>query len=77
MSHKKTTQPVQPTFFSGKSKSITRIPTQKMADLLGCKPHTLRRSYCVNGNYLGLVPKKLPNGRLLWPYDDAKHLLED
>ncbi|MGC8210062.1 hypothetical protein [Ralstonia pseudosolanacearum] len=31
------------------------------------KPQTVRKSYCINGAYLGVVPTKLANGRLLWP----------
>ncbi|BBO69091.1 hypothetical protein DSCA_30210 [Desulfosarcina alkanivorans] len=42
------------------------IATGPFAKSLGVKPATARRSYCVNGQYLGIVPKKLPNGRLLW-----------
>ncbi|VVE02120.1 hypothetical protein [Pandoraea anhela] len=31
------------------------------------KPQTVRKSYCIHGAYLGVVPTKLANGRLLWP----------
>jgi hypothetical protein len=30
----------------------------------GIKPQTWRAAYCRNGHYLGMVPVKLPNGRL-------------
>lgn len=43
------------------------LTTEKLAELLGVKPDTIRRGFCVDGAYLGLVPIKLPNGRLLWP----------
>ena len=57
--------------------SLTKhVPTHVMADLLGVKPHTLRRSLCEKGEYYGVVPKKLPSGRLLWPYDDGVKLIE-
>lgn len=35
------------------------------AEILGIKPATIRRAYCVDGHYMGVVPEKLPNGRLL------------
>ncbi|HEY4072860.1 MAG TPA: hypothetical protein VGM52_07140 [Herbaspirillum sp.] len=31
------------------------------------KPQTVRKSYSIKGTYLGVVPTKLANGRLLWP----------
>lgn len=31
------------------------------------KPQTVRKCYSINGAYLGVVPTKLANGRLLWP----------
>jgi hypothetical protein len=31
------------------------------------KPQTVRKSHCVLGEYHGVVPTKLANGRLLWP----------
>jgi hypothetical protein len=31
------------------------------------KPQTVRKGYSINGAYLGVVPTKLANGRLLWP----------
>jgi hypothetical protein len=42
------------------------LTTEKLAELVGVKPESVRRGYCVNGHYLGLVPVKLLNGRLLW-----------
>ena len=41
------------------------IPTEQAATILGVKPQTMRRGYCVDGCYMGLVPLKLPNRRLL------------
>lgn len=43
------------------------LPTNVFADCFSVKGSTVRRSYCVNGHYLGIVPQKLPNKRLLWP----------
>ncbi|SED37574.1 hypothetical protein SAMN02787142_3061 [Burkholderia sp. WP9] len=31
------------------------------------KPQTVRKGYNITGAYLGIVPTKLANGRLLWP----------
>jgi hypothetical protein len=31
---------------------------------------------CVNGHYLDIVPKKLPNGRLLWPEAEVKAIFD-
>lgn len=42
------------------------IPTSVAARMLGVKPPTLRHGLCTQGHYLGLVPVKLPSGRLLW-----------
>lgn len=34
------------------------------------KPNSVRTRYCLTGSYFGIVPKKLPNGRLAWPLPD-------
>ncbi|PLX76377.1 MAG: hypothetical protein C0607_04765 [Azoarcus sp.] len=39
------------------------------------QPQTLRAALCRDGHYLGLVPRKLPNGRLLWPADEVERLI--
>lgn len=46
--------------------------TNAMAAIFGVVPHTARVSYCEKGSYLGIVPVKLPNGRLLWPGEDVE-----
>jgi hypothetical protein len=43
-----------------------RLPTEKLADLCEVKPQTVRRGLCTDGHYLGLVPVKLPNRRLIF-----------
>lgn len=43
-----------------------KLGTAEAAAVLRVKPGTLRRSFCLNGHYLGLRPVKLGNGRLLW-----------
>lgn len=55
------------------TKSFT---TRDLAALLHVEQATVRRSFCVNGHYLGLRPVKLPNNRLLWPKDETIRLLD-
>ena len=50
--------------------------TGEFSRQLHVKPATPRRSLCVAGHYLGIKPKKLPNGRLLWPVGPTQRLLE-
>ncbi len=52
------------------------LTTDAAAPCLGVKPQTMRRGYCVDGAYMGIKPLKLPNGRLLWPVEEIKRLLE-
>ena len=43
------------------------INTNQLASMLGgIKPQTIHKGFCRKGMYLGLIPKKLQNGRLLW-----------
>jgi len=51
------------------------LTTEEYANAVGVKPDTVRRGYCVDGNYLGVVPKKLPNRLLRWPVDKVKDVL--
>ena len=51
------------------------LPTESFVKPMDVKPSTARRSLCVNGHYLGIVPIKLPNGRLLWPKSKRDKLL--
>lgn len=44
---------------------------------LNIKPASIRRAHCVKGEYLGITPRKLPNGRLIWPGDAVRRLLSD
>lgn len=48
---------------------ITRprqLDTAEAAAVLRVRPQTLRRAHCLKGEYMGMRPTKLPNGRLLW-----------
>ena len=42
------------------------LNTKELADLCKVKPGTVRRSLCVNGHFMGLIPIKLASGRLVW-----------
>jgi hypothetical protein len=46
------------------------LTTEHLAKLLGVRPQTVRRSYCLSGHYCGLVPVKLENRRLIWPLSE-------
>lgn len=49
--------------------------TEQAAERLKAKPATLRHSLCLKGHYLGIVPRKLPNGRLLWPVEAVEAVI--
>ncbi|MDE1546915.1 DNA-binding protein [Dechloromonas agitata] len=46
------------------------MTTEQLAGQLGLKPETIRKAAAKSGSYYGIIPRKLPNGRLVWP-DDA------
>lgn len=52
------------------------ITTEVLATQLGMKPESIRIRLCRKGDYFGLKPIKLPNGRLLWPADSAARLAQ-
>lgn len=54
-----------------------KILTVEFAALLKVQPATVRRGLCLNGHYMGIIPTKLPNRRLLWPKQAALQILED
>lgn len=43
------------------------IDTDTFAAKQGVKGQSVRSRVCRFGNYFGITPKKLANGRLLWP----------
>lgn len=49
--------------------------TEELAALLHIRPQSIRASLCRSGSLMGLRPVKLPNGRLLWPADEADRLI--
>ena len=52
------------------------ISTHELAKLAITTPGTIRVRLCNTGSYFGIRPKKLPNGRLLWPSNSLSLLLE-
>jgi hypothetical protein len=49
--------------------------TQRTAAVLGgILPASISTALCRNGHYCGVVPVRLPNGRLLWPADEIDAL---
>jgi len=54
----------------------TFISTKEMAAIFRVEPGTIRRAYCVGGNYLGLKPRKLSNKRLLWSKVETESVLK-
>lgn len=54
---------------------VSKITTQAFADGLNTKLQTVHKHYCQKGHYYGVVPVKLPSGRLLWNQSDLDCLL--
>ena len=52
------------------------ITTEFLARSIGVKPESIRVRLCRTGSFHGLVPHKLPTGRLLWPMDSVERLIE-
>jgi len=52
-----------------------KLSTEELAARLRNRPQTARAAYCRSGHYLGMVPTKLPSGRLLWNADEVEALL--
>lgn len=42
--------------------------TDAFGALNGVKGASVRARYCRTGSYFGVIPRKLANGRLLWPH---------
>lgn len=51
------------------------LTTEKFADAIDLRPQSIRKRYAQTGSYFGVVPSKLPNGRLRWPSDAVNQLL--
>lgn len=52
-----------------------KLSTEALAAKFSAQPQTPRASYCRHGHWMGLIPTKLPNGRLLWDESEADALL--
>lgn len=46
----------------------------RLAQQLGMRPQSLVAAVCRKGSYFGIIPTKLPNGRLMWPDDTLERL---
>lgn len=51
------------------------LTTNQFVEPINVQGNTARRAYCVQGHYLGAVPKKLLNNRLLWSKKDQERIL--
>lgn len=52
-------------------------PTEQLAASLGIKASSIRTRLCKTGSYFGLKPRKLTNGRLLWPSNSVDQLAQE
>jgi hypothetical protein len=50
------------------------ISTNQLAAALGLQAQTLRAAVYREGHYYGLRPRRMPNGRLLWPANSLELL---
>lgn len=57
------------------TRPAAKITTEALTAKFGAQPQTPRASYCRHGHWMGLVPTKMPNGRLLWDEAEADALL--
>ncbi len=46
---------------------IHECNTEKFGALNGVKAQSVRAQFCRTGSYFGVKPRRLANGRLLWP----------
>lgn len=52
------------------------LDTNQFAESFNVQGSTVRRSFCVSGHYMGIVPLKWPNGRLGWPKSQRDRILK-
>lgn len=50
------------------------LSTEELAALIKCRPASIRTRLCETGSFHGVVPIKLPTGRLIWPGDALERL---
>lgn len=51
-----------------------RLTTEDLAQALALQPQSIRKRFSQTGQYFGLRPDKMPNGRLMWPSDAVDQL---
>ncbi|MBN8502249.1 MAG: hypothetical protein J0M19_14040 [Sphingomonadales bacterium] len=56
--------------------TLRRLTTEQFAAGLGLAAQSIRKRFCQTGSYYGIVPLKLPNGRLMWPAGALEALME-
>jgi len=56
--------------------NLDNYTTEQLAEVVHGRPSSIRTRLCKTGSYYGITPKKLPNGRLLWPTKEIFALLE-
>lgn len=66
---------MKPIVTAPSTRPVEKISTEVLAAKFGARPQTPRASYCRFGHWLGLIPTKIPNGRLMWDALDADRLL--
>lgn len=49
------------------------LSTKEFAALNKVKPEAIRNQFYKHGEYFGIVPQRLLNGRLIWPIENTKH----
>ena len=52
--------------------SVFDLSTREFAKLNKVKPSAIRNQLYRRGEYFGAVPRRLPNGRLVWPNPTTK-----
>jgi hypothetical protein len=50
------------------------LSTAEFAALAMVKPQSITAALCTKGSYHGVLPRKLPSGRLAWPSDSQDRL---
>lgn len=61
--NEKRPQPTKPAYCAFHKSKIT---TKDLAEALNVQQQSIRAALCRSGHYLGLIPVKLPNRRMLW-----------
>lgn len=53
------------------------ISTAELARQIGYHRGSIENALSIKGSFWGVVPKKLPSGRLLWPEDTVDRLARE